>query len=902
VLLGKSAYSSWEEKVQSLGSKGAGLDVMAELNIPVPPGFTLITDACRYYLREERMPPGLEEEVNVHIQEMERVKKEKFGDAKNPLLVSVRSGAPVSMPGMMDTILNLGLNAEITEGLAKKTSNPRFAYDAYRRFLQMMGKIVLHIPGPLFEKEIDRLKARRKTTKDEDLSAEDWQEIASRFEHLIESYTGRKFPDDPYEHLWMAIRAIFESWNNERAKAYRQIYHVPDTLGTAVNVVAMVFGNLGPRSGTGVAFSRDPSTGEKRLYGDFLPNAQGEDVVAGTRTPFPLSRRDLTNGVQFSLEDWMPSAYAELLDISQRLEAHFHEMQDMEFTIEEGKLWLLQTRTGKRTPKATVKIAVDMVHEGLISHQQAILRQKPEDFELLLHPMVDPKYKVKPVATGIPASPGVATGMVVFDWREAERLKKNGESVILVRNETSADDIRGMVAAAGILTTRGGKTSHAAVVARGMGKPAVVGAEQLFIHFEGGFFDAPSVRIRKYDILTIDGGSGAIYPGDVPKVTPTPSPEMEELLQWANSFRTLKVLANAETLQDARAALPVGAEGIGLARTEHMFFGEERITAFRELILLALQERRLREVRDGESTRKAIYAVMERIRKMQKEDFKQLLRLMQGLPVIVRFLDPPLHEFLPTAEDMIQQLAGRLRLDFEFVRSSIENLKEINPMLGHRGVRLAITFPEIYQVQMQALTESACELLKEGVAVHPEVMLPLVGFERELTWIRPRLEEIVKSVSEQQDVPLKIPIGTMIELPRSAMTAGSIARYVDFFSFGTNDLTQTTLGFSRDDSGKFLPDYIQQRVLDFDPFQVLDREGVGKLIQWAIQQGRAVNPNLKIGVCGEHGGDPSSIEFFQQVGVDYVSVSPFRVPVARLAAAIAALKQAGASPESSRTV
>ncbi|MHA2609287.1 MAG: pyruvate, phosphate dikinase [bacterium JZ-2024 1] len=900
VFLGEGRYSTWEEKVAELGSKGAGLDEMMTLGIPVPPGFTIRTEACRYFLQHNTFPQGLEEEIEYQMSRLEKVLGKKFGDKHQPLLISIRSGAPVSMPGMMDTILNLGLTEEIAENLAHSTGNARFIYDAYRRFLQMMGKVVLSVHGSLFESALEKMKEKRKVQQDVQLSAMDLRELAHQFLRIIEQETGKPFPQDPEEHLRMAIKAVFHSWNNERARAYRKLYKVPDSIGTAVNIVSMVFGNLGERSGTGVAFTRDPATGERRLYGEFLPNAQGEDVVAGIRTPFPLSARDLQPGQTMCLETWMPELYEELQNSADKLERHFREMQDIEFTIEEGKLWLLQTRTGKRSPRAKVVIAVDMAREGLISTEEAILRQNPEEFELLLHTSVSPSFKGKEITKGIPASPGVATGMVVLDWREAEHLSEMGHPVILVRNETSAEDIRGMVAAVGILTTRGGKTSHAAVVARGMGKPAVVGAESIRIVFEGGFLDIPPHRIRKYDIITLDGSTGAVFLGDVPKSPPSLFPEMQELLQWADKYRTLKVRMNAETLEDVEKGKAMGAEGIGLARTEHMFFGENRIGLFRELILLALYERRLRDVRDGESIRIRLRASIEKIQQIQREDFRAILEKMEGFPVVVRLLDPPLHEFLPKTDETISTLAKQTGIHSEFIRSAIEALQEVNPMLGHRGIRLIVTFPEIALIQVKALAQATAELLQQGKKVFPSIMLPLVGFQEELTLIREYIQSTIQEVSEQTGVPLNIPIGTMIELPRSCITADQIAPYVDFFSFGTNDLTQTVLGFSRDDAGKFLPDYIERKILPADPFTVLDREGVGKLIEIAVEKGRKVQPHLEIGICGEHGGDPSSIEFFLNIGVDYVSTSPYRVPVAKLAAAIAELKKKKRITEISR--
>ena len=848
-----------------LGGKGAGLHEMAKAGLPVPPGFTITTEVCSYYYKNGKtFPDGLKEEVLENLRKIEDAKGQKFGDPKNPLLVSVRSGAPVSMPGMMDTILNLGINDEIVEGLSR-LGGERFAYDAYRRFIQMFGDVVLKVDKKHFEEELEEVKRERGKTRDIDLTADDLKEVVKRFKNVLKSH-GKEIPDDPYEQLWMAIKAVFDSWMNPRAIEYRKIYKIPEDWGTACNVVAMVFGNLGDDSGTGVMFTRDPSTGEKVIFGEFLPNAQGEDIVAGIRTPMPLSE----------LREWNAEIYVQLVDLAERLEKFYREMQDIEFTIERGKVWLLQTRKGKRTPKAEIKIAVDMAKEGLITKEEAILRVDPYNFEKVLHPYIDESKAPKPLAYGIPASPGAATGKVVFDPEEAHSMKEKGESVILVRSETSPEDIKGMAAAVGILTSRGGKTSHAAVVARGMGKPAVVGAEMIEINEKDGYFSVGNVKVFKGDVITIDGGTGKVYLGDVPKVMPEISGEIKDLLSWADEFREIGVRANADTPKDAEVARKFGAEGIGLARTEHMFFGEDRIWDFRVMILFAEEK--------GEIYERA----KERIKFYQKEDFKGILEAMDGLPVIIRLLDPPLHEFLPKDENQINEMAKRLNVPVERIRSLVENAKEQNPMLGHRGVRLAITFPDIYVLQTEAIAEAYLDLKNKGLDPKPKIMLPIVAFETEMKYVR----EIIENTLDRYGLKGKIEVGTMIELPRAALMADKIAEFADFFSYGTNDLTQTTLGFSRDDVGKFLYVYLENKLIKDDPFQTVD-DSVVKLVEVGTKLGKQTKANLEVGVCGEHGGDPASIYKFYTAGVDYVSASPYRVPVARLAAAQATLMKGG---------
>jgi pyruvate,orthophosphate dikinase len=850
-----------------LGGKGSGLAEMTNIGIPVPPGFTITTEACTYYQDHHSYPPGLEEEIGTNLKRLEKSMGKGFGDPDNPLLVSVRSGAKVSMPGMMDTILNLGLNEETVKGLAERTSNPRLAYDSYRRFIQMFGEIVLGVDQRRFDEIMEDVKREKGVRLDIELSADDLRLIADRFKEEVKKEKGMEFPSDPLQQLRMAIIAVFDSWDNPRARTYRRLNNIPDNLGTAVNIQAMVFGNMGERSGTGVAFTRDPATGEKRFYGEYLLNAQGEDVVAGIRTPNPISK----------LKEELPKAYEELMSIYNTIETHYKEMQDIEFTIEEGKLYMLQTRSGKRTAKAAVKIAVDMVEEGLISKEEALLRVDPDQLDRLLHPSIDPSSKREVVAKGLAASPGAATGRVVFTADDACRWVEEGQRVILVRNETSPDDIHGMAVAQGILTSRGGMTSHAAVVARGMGKCCVAGCEAIVVDEEERRFKVEDLIVKEGDFITLDGGTGEVMLGEVPTIEPELTQEMLTFLRWADEVKRLGVRANADTPTDAKKAVEFGAKGIGLCRTEHMFFGEERLPIIQSMIL----------AKDAGAREEAL----KRLLPMQKGDFKEILKVMNGLPVTIRLLDPPLHEFLPKSEREVEELSSRVGLSKEEIVKKIEALNEINPMLGNRGCRLGIVMPEIYEMQVRAIFEAACELEKEGYDIRPEVMIPLVGHVNELKILRTKTEQIADEVMATYGVKVPRVIGTMIELPRAAITADEIAKEADFFSFGTNDLTQTTFGFSRDDAeGKFLFEYVDMKVLDENPFAVLDRKGVGELVRIGVEKGRASRPDLKIGICGEHGGEPSSIEFFHNTGLDYVSCSPYRVPIARLAAAQAVLR------------
>ncbi|HDN84765.1 MAG TPA: pyruvate, phosphate dikinase [Candidatus Aerophobetes bacterium] len=859
-----------------LGGKGANLAEMANLGIRVPPGFTISTEVCAYYTQKGEYPPGLDEEMKQNLEKLEEVTGKKFGDPDNPLLVSVRSGARVSMPGMMDTVLNLGLNDKSVEGLAKKTNNPRFAFDAYRRLLQMFGDVVLGIEAEKFEKAIDKKKEQKGVKDDIDLTTDDLKELVEEFKKIIKEETGKDFPQDPFQQLLMARDAVFKSWNNKRAIEYRRINKIPEHWGTAVNVQSMVFGNMGNDSGTGVGFTRDPSTGEKVLYGEYLMNAQGEDVVAGIRTPKPLS----------FLEKEMPQVYRELEETTQLLEKHYRDVQDFEFTIEKGTLYLLQTRTGKRTAQAAVKIACDMAKEGLITKDEALLRVEPSQLEQLMHRRIDPKAKIEVLAKGLPASPGAATGQVVFSADRAVELAKDGKRVILVRKETSPEDIHGMAVAQGILTSRGGMTSHAAVVARGMGKPCVAGCEDVKVDEDKLQFVVNGKVFKEGDYITIDGSSGQVIQGEVPTVEPELSGDFKQLLDWADEVRTMGVRANADTPHDAHVAREMGAEGIGLCRTEHMFFGEDRLPHVQRMILAQNEEERKK--------------ALEKLEPMQREDFKGILKEMEGLPVIIRLLDPPLHEFLPNYEDLLVEIT-RLKLqggdkkeieEKEKLLARIVDLREMNPMLGHRGCRLGITFPEIYKMQVRAIFKAAAELVKQGVNVFPEVMIPLVITEKELSILRDDVDKIAREIMNEEGVDFKYKIGTMIELPRAALCADKIAKVADFFSFGTNDLTQTTLGFSRDDAeGKFLHAYLNKKILEDDPFQVLDQEGVGQLVTMGTRKGKSTNPELEVGICGEHGGEPSSVKFCYRTGLDYVSCSPYRVPVARLAAAQAKLEE-----------
>jgi pyruvate,orthophosphate dikinase len=852
-----------------LGGKGANLAEMANLGIPLPPGFTITTQMCTEYYKEQAWPEGLEADVQANLKRLEGAMGMQFGDPANPLLVSVRSGAKASMPGMMDTILNLGLNDAVAEGLIAKTRNPRFVWDSYRRFIQMYSGVVLEVPRSKFEALIDARKDQKGVKLDTDLNTDDWKELVGQFKELVQQELGWPFPLDPWEQLVGAINAVFRSWNNERASKYRKLNDIPDWWGTAVNVQAMVFGNMGETSGTGVAFTRDARTGEKRFFGEYLMNAQGEDVVAGIRTPNPVSQLETVN----------PEAYRQLTGIYQKLEQHYKDMMDIEFTIQEGKLYMLQCRVGKRTAMAAVKMAVDMVKEGLIDKKTAVLRVSPRQIDELLHPVIDPQAKVKAVAKGLPASPGAAVGKAVFHAADAEEwVAKREKKVILVRTETSPEDVGGMHVAQGILTARGGMTSHAAVVARGMGKCCVAGCEAIRVNEEERYFTVGDVTVREGDWLTLNGTTGEVILGEVPLVEPSLSGDFATILDWAEEFRPAhpRVRANADTPVDARVAREFGAEGIGLCRTEHMFFAEDRIKAVREMILAD----------DAEERKKPLAKIIP----MQKGDFKEIFREMKGLPVTIRLLDPPLHEFLPHDEDQQAALAREMGKSFAEVRAKVRALQELNPMLGHRGCRLGITFPEIYDTQVQAIFEAACELAKEGFKVLPEVMIPLVGTVKELAILKENAVRVAEEVMGRYGVRVEYSVGTMIEVPRAALVADKIAEQGQFFSFGTNDLTQMTFGYSRDDAGKFLPAYLEQGILAKDPFQSIDQEGVGQLVQLGVERGRSTNPKLKCGVCGEHGGDPASIFFFHMVGLDYVSCSPYRVPVARLATAHAELK------------
>ena len=850
-----------------VGGKGANLAEMVSLGIPVPPGFTITTEACTaFYANNEQWVEGLEEQVMENLAKLEKSMGAKLGDAENPLLVSVRSGARVSMPGMMDTVLNLGLNDVTVEALAKKSGNPRFAWDSYRRFIHMYGDVVMGVDHELFEAAIAKKRADEGVELDNELSVEALKDLVKEYKAIVQKSVGTLFPDDPYEQLRGAIDAVFRSWNGARAIRYRQINHIPHDWGTAVNVQVMVFGNMGDNSGTGVAFTRDPSTGENVFYGEYLMNAQGEDVVAGIRTPNPISE----------LKKGMPEIYAELERIYKLLENHYRDMQDIEFTIQEGKLYLLQTRTGKRTATAAVRIAVEMVEEGLIDKQTAVLRVEPEQLDQLLHPMIDPKAKYDVIATGLPASPGAAAGRIVFTADEAERWYERGEKVILVRNETSPEDIGGMDVAEGILTARGGMTSHAAVVARGMGKCCVAGCSAAQIDEAKKTLTFGDTVLNEGDWITLNGTAGEVIVGQVPMVEAQVSGNLDTLLHWADEFRALGIRTNADTPHDSQTALDFGAEGIGLCRTEHMFFEGDRISAVRQMIFAKDQAGR--------------EAALTKLLPYQKGDFKEIFRTMQGKPVTVRLLDPPLHEFVPQDEATITKLAGEMGMTVEALKARIESLEEINPMLGHRGVRLGVTYPEIYAMQARAIFEAAAELTKDGVQVFPEVMIPLIGTPQELKLMKDVCVEVADAVQKEFGVEFQYLVGTMIEIPRACVVADEIAAEAEFFSFGTNDLTQMSFGYSRDDAGTFLPQYVEKEILERDPFQTLDQVGVGYLVKLGVDKGRSVKPNLKVGVCGEHGGDPASIDFFHRVGLDYVSCSPFRVPIARLAAAQANIR------------
>jgi pyruvate,orthophosphate dikinase len=862
-----------------LGGKGAGLAEMAHLGLPVPPGFTITTEVCTYfYDNRKTYPKQLKAQVDAALAEVGRITKKKFGDSENPLLVSVRSGGRASMPGMMDTVLNLGLNDDTVNALADKSGDARFAMDSYRRFITMYSDVVLGIGHHNFEEILDDHKDRNGYTLDTDLSASDWSEIIARYKERVEEESGKPFPQDPHDQLWGAIGAVFSSWMNQRAITYRRLQNIPESWGTAVNVQAMVFGNMGDTSATGVAFTRNPSTGERKLYGEFLINAQGEDVVAGIRTPQEITEeaRKEAGSKNPSMESAMPDAFAQLKRIQGALEKHYRDMQDLEFTVEQGKLWMLQTRNGKRTAQAALRIAVELAQEKLISREEAITRIEPGALDQLLHPTIDPNAERKILATGLPASPGAACGEIVFSSEEAEELKGQGHKVILVRVETSPEDIHGMHAAEGILTTRGGMTSHAAVVARGMGKPCVSGAGSLRVDYRAQTMTAGGTTMKKGDILTIDGSTGQVLAGRVPMLEPALAGEFGTIMKWADGVRRLKVRANADTPADARTALKYGAEGIGLCRTEHMFFDEDRIRAVREMILA-----------DEEKARRAALA---KLLPMQRADFAELFRIMGERPVTIRLLDPPLHEFLPHSEEEIAEVAQAMGADPKKLADRARELHEFNPMLGFRGCRLAIAYPEIAEMQARAIFEAAAEVQKEtGVAVTPEVMVPLIASKAEFDLVKVCIDAMAKTVASETGAKLKYQVGTMIELPRAALMAGEIAQTAEFFSFGTNDLTQTAFGISRDDAASFLSIYTARGILPSDPFVSIDRDGVGELIRIATERGRKVRKDIKLGICGEHGGDPASVAFCDEVGLDYVSCSPFRVPIARLAAAQAAL-------------
>lgn len=849
-----------------LGGKGANLSEMTRLGFPVPPGFTISTNACRDFLKMGKLPEGIAEEVDNAITKLEKKTGKQFGDSENPLLVSVRSGAKISMPGMMDTVLNLGMNDAAEQGIAEKTGNPRFAADSHRRFVQMFSDVVLGVEHHFFEEILSTKKSEKGVKSDTELTAEDLQEVTRKYYQITEKETGKPFPKNARDQLFAAISAVFGSWTTPRAIKYREIHRIPHDMGTAVNIQTMVFGNTGNTSGTGVAFTRDPSTGEKIFFGDFLMNAQGEDVVAGIRTPREIAELETEN----------PEIYSELLDLQAKLEQHFRDMQDIEFTIEEGKLFLLQTRNGKRTAAAAVRIAVEMVVEGLITKEEAILRMDPKSLDTLLHPSLDPKAKKNVLTVGIAASPGAAAGKAVFSADAAVEWKERGEKVVLIRHETSPDDIHGMDVSEGILTACGGKASHAAVVARGMGKPCVSGAAEILVNAKAKKMTIGKTIISEGDFLTIDGTSGEVILGEVATKPAELSEYFETLLTWADTIRTLQVRANADTPTDAKNARKFGAEGIGLCRTEHMFFDDDRIALVRKMIL----------AKSEEESQKAL----EKLLPHQREDFEKIFSEMNGLPVTVRFLDPPLHEFLPHKDNEIQDLANDLELSFEEVKNRVVNLSEVNPMLGHRGCRLLITMPGLLEMQTRAVLEAGLNMRKNGIAVFPEIMIPLVGFSAELKFCRKVITQTAEAIFAERGESIEFKIGTMIELPRACASAHHIVEYADFFSFGTNDLTQMTFGYSRDDVGRFLPEYLKRGLLEWDPFETIDPNGVGELIKMGISRGRQEKPELKTSVCGEHGGDPSSIEFFHQEGINVVSCSPFRVPIARLAAAQAALK------------
>ncbi|XUW99259.1 pyruvate, phosphate dikinase [Wukongibacter sp. M2B1] len=873
MIMKKFVYSFDEgnkEMKSLLGGKGANLAEMSKIGLPVPSGFTITTEACnKYYEDGKSIDPSIKEMIFSNLDKLEKTTNKKLGDLNNPLLVSVRSGAVISMPGMMDTVLNLGLNDEATEGLGNLTKNPRFAYDSYRRFIQMFGDVVLGISKYKFDNVLDKVKEANGIEDDTELSVENLKEIVNKYKDIVKKETKKGFPQDPKEQLMMAVTAVFESWNNARAIVYRNINEIPHHLGTAVNIQSMVFGNMGESSGTGVAFTRNPSTGEKELFGEFLINAQGEDVVAGIRTPKAISE----------LKDIMPNIYTEFVEVTKILEKHYKDMQDIEFTIENDKLYLLQTRNGKRTAKAAVNIAVEMTNEGLIDKKAALMRLNPQQIDQLLHPTfkLDELEKARRISKGLPASPGAATGKVYFTSEEVVEASRRGEKVILVRIETSPEDIEGMVSAEGILTTRGGMTSHAAVVARGMGKCCVAGCGEIKVDEHNKVFRIDDIEVKEGDFISLDGNSGIVYEGIIETKSAELIGSFGKIMEWADEIRSLKIRTNADTPRDSEVAVNFGAEGIGLCRTEHMFFKENRILAVREMIVAKTKEEREK--------------ALNKLLPFQKEDFIGIFEAMESRPVTIRLLDPPLHEFLPHKDEDIKALADELNLDYNGLRETIEDLKEFNPMLGHRGCRLAITYPEIYQMQVRAIIYAAIHVIQEkDIKVEPEIMIPLICHEKELEIIKKLVNETANEIMREENVQLKYKVGTMIEIPRAALTADEIANHAEFFSFGTNDLTQMTFGFSRDDSGKFINEYREKEVFEKDPFARLDQSGVGKLVEMAIKLGRSTRKDIKLGICGEHGGDPDSIDFCHRIGLDYVSCSPFRVPIARLAAAQAVIK------------
>jgi len=892
-----------------LGGKGANLAEMTNLGIPVPPGYTITTEVCNaYYKNNKQYPEGLAEEIEQNLSRLEKLMGEKLGDPNNPLLVSVRSGAAASMPGMMDTVLNLGLTPDAVNGLIKKTGNERFVWDAYRRFITMFGDVVMGVERHYFEEILDKYKKKARVKNDTELTTDQLKKIVEEFKAIYKKETRENFPNDPKVQLQKAIDAVFSSWNNPRAVKYRQLYEIKGLLGTAVNVQAMVFGNMGNHSATGVCFTRNPSTGENKFYGEFLINAQGEDVVAGIRTPEPI----------VNLEREMPDVYAQLVKYKNTLEKHFRDVQDIEFTIQENRLFMLQTRNGKRTTQAAVKIAVDMVKERLIDKKTAISRINPNELDQLLHPTFDPKAKKDVVAVGLPASPGAATGKVVFSAEDAEKLAEKKEKVILVRKETSPEDIGGMHVSRGILTTRGGMTSHAAVVARGMGKCCVAGCGALHVDYKNQTFRVNSKVVKKGDYISIDGSTGEVMLGQVTTIEPRLSEDFAVLMEWADEIRKLKVRTNADTPADAKKARELGAEGIGLCRTEHMFFGENRIDSVRQMILSAPDVKNLKakiagiEKELAKATNNKTNAIkkelaqakkelkeplslylsaLRKLLPMQRRDFEQIFTTMDGLPVTIRLLDPPLHEFLPQEEYNQKEMAKQMKISLKEVQDKVSALHELNPMLGHRGCRLGVTYPEIYDMQVQAIIEAACNVKKKGVTVCTEIMLPIISTEQEFSILKDDVHRIAKEVMQKKGMKIEYMVGTMIELPRAALIADKIAKHAEFFSFGTNDLTQMTFGFSRDDVGSFVPEYIEKGILEKDPFQILDQEGVGQLVEIGIKRGRSARPELKVGICGEHGGNPQTVTFCHKVGMNYVSCSPFRVPIARLAAAQASLQQ-----------